>query len=162
MAEIKHAVQLKLRVNPNQMDNFLKSVREEFFRGLREQRGIRRMYLLRGSEDQNNELLLWTLWDSKPAGDAYWASDSGRLAVEAVREILDSEPTLTEFAVELHDINAKGLAVSRSARQRMSGKNSPSSRKNKRVVRKKHATHKFAEDSAKKRRRTRSKVTQRK
>ena len=139
MAEIKHAVQLKLRVNPNQIDNFLRRVHEDFFRGLSEQRGIRRMYLLRGAEDQNNELLLWTLWDSKPAGDAYWASDSGRLAVEGIREILESEPSLTEFAVELHEVNSKDLSLPKRATENIckkssSGKNTKMKKRARRIA----------------------------
>jgi quinol monooxygenase YgiN len=126
MAEIKHAVQLKLRVKPELIDDFLGKVRRELFPTLNDQLGIRRTYLLRNPE---GELSLLTFWNNKPEGDAYWASDSGRQAVDSITEMLEAEPFLTEYAVELHEVNAKDLPPPKSVARRINKSKGAAGRK---------------------------------
>jgi heme-degrading monooxygenase HmoA len=142
MADIKHAVQLKLEVNPERMDGFLERIRNGVFPGLNNRNGMRRAYLLRSPED---DIVLLTFWDSKAAGDAFWASDTGKKAVEAVSEFLNSDPSLTEYAVELHEVNARELPVPRKARESI-GK-----RSSKKSVQRKSGRKKQANKAEKKR-----------
>jgi len=60
-----------------------------------------------------------TLWNSKTAGDAFWMSGRGQMVVESVREFLSSDPSLTEYVVELHGVNAKDLPLPRTATESM-------------------------------------------
>jgi quinol monooxygenase YgiN len=114
MANIKHAVQLKLGVSTEHLDSFLQRIRGEIFSELNDKEGLRRAYLLRSPEGDFN---LLTFWNDKSAGDSYWASDHGRKSVESLRELLQSEPSLTEYAVELHEVNARELPLPETARE---------------------------------------------
>jgi quinol monooxygenase YgiN len=113
MANIKHAVQLKLGVSTEHLDSFLQRIRGEVFSELNDREGLRRAYLLRSPE---GDFTLMTFWNDKSAGDAYWASDHGHKSVESLRELLQSEP-LTEYAVELHEVNARELPLPETARE---------------------------------------------
>jgi quinol monooxygenase YgiN len=116
MVDIKHAVQLKLGISPEQADSFLETVRGKVFPSLNDRDGVRRAYLLRSLE---NEIVLLTFWNDKSAGDNYWASNLGRNAIESMKEYLQSEPSLTEYAVEIHEVNARDLPLPETAREKI-------------------------------------------
>jgi heme-degrading monooxygenase HmoA len=125
---IRYARRVALKVNPDKVDNFLSKMRSEIFPNLRNQEGIRRMYLLR--TPGTNDFVSLTFWNNKSYADSYGASDYMK-NTESLRDLLESDPTLTEFDVDLHDVNAEDLpapksAVSKitSARARKSGRKS--------------------------------------
>lgn len=113
---IRYARRVAIRVKGDQIENFLSKMRNEIFPSLRSQNGIRRIYLLRTPGE--NEFVSLTLWDNKSYADSYGASGSFSGNTESLRDFLQSEPSLTEFDVELHDVNAEDLPPPKTAVRR--------------------------------------------
>jgi heme-degrading monooxygenase HmoA len=119
---IRFARRVALKVKPEQIDNFLAKMRNEVFPNLRSQAGIRRMYLLRSPGE--NDFLSLTLWDNKSYADSYEGSDF-RKNTEALRDMLELDPSVTLFDVDLHDVNAEDLpAPSTAVKQARAGRSS--------------------------------------
>jgi heme-degrading monooxygenase HmoA len=110
--DIRYARRVAVRVKPENIENFLGKMRNDIFPSLRRETGIRRMYLLRTPGE--NEFVSLTLWDNKSYADAYGGSAFTR-NTESIRDFLESEPSLTEFDVELHDVNAEDLPPPKTA-----------------------------------------------
>ena len=104
---IRYARRLAIKVKPDQIDNFLATMKGKVFPNMKSQKGIRRMYLLQAP--MQNEFVSLTLWDNKSYADAYGTSGSYTQNVDSAREFLESDPTLTEFDVVLHDVNGEDL-----------------------------------------------------
>jgi heme-degrading monooxygenase HmoA len=110
---IRYARRVAVRVKRDQVENFLSKMRE-IFPSLKREAGIRRMYLLRNPGENNNEFVSLTLWNNKSYADAY-GNDSFTRNTESIRDFLEGEPSLTEFDVELHDVNAEDLPPPKTA-----------------------------------------------
>jgi heme-degrading monooxygenase HmoA len=110
--EIRYARRVALTVKSDQIDNFLAKMRNDIFPNLKNQSGIRRMYLLR--TPGTNDFVSLTFWNNKSYADAYGASNyMGNTS--SIRDMLESDPALTEFDVDLHDVNAEDLPAPRAA-----------------------------------------------
>ena len=127
----KYARHLALKVKPEQIDNFLAKMRNDIYPSLKKQTGIRRVYLLR-SYGGGNEFVSETLWDNKYFADTYGASNSFKENIESVRNFIESDPSVTEFDIILHDLNTMDLPLSEKARQTI--KKSRASRNSKRIM----------------------------
>ncbi len=114
--EIRYARRAAVRVKPDQIDNFLAKMRNDIFPNLKSQKGIRRMYLLRTPGE--NEFASLTLWNNKSFADAYGSSDAFTNNTESIREFLESDISVTQFDVDLHDVNAEALPPPRTALRR--------------------------------------------
>jgi heme-degrading monooxygenase HmoA len=112
--DLRYARRVAFRVKPDQTSNFLEKIRVSVFPGLKEQAGIRRMYLL--STAGGNEFLSVTLWDNKSNADAYGNSEAFAKNTELVRDFLESDPVVSEFDIEFHDVNAEDLPPPKSVR----------------------------------------------
>ncbi len=113
--DMKYARRLVLKVKPEQIDNFLAKMRDDIYPSLKKQTGIRRVYLLR-SYGGGNEFVSETLWDNKYFADTYGASNSFKENLEKVRDFIESDPSVTEFDIQLHDLN-EDLPLPESAKQ---------------------------------------------
>lgn len=111
--DLRYARHVALKVKPDQIGNFLTRMREGVFPRLREQAGIRRMYLL--SSTGGNEFLSVTFWNNKANADAYGDSIVFARVNELVRDLLESDPVMIEYDIEFHDVNAKDLPPPQSA-----------------------------------------------
>lgn len=112
---IRYARRLAIKVRPGEVDDFIAIMRDKIFPSLKNQKGIRRMYLLQ--TPMQNEFVSLTLWDDKSFADAYGSSGTYTQNVESAREFLESDPILTEFDVKLHDVNAEDLPPPKRARR---------------------------------------------
>ena len=134
----RYARRLSLKVKPDQVDEYLQTVRENVHPNLKNQPGIRRMYLLRGG---GSEFVSLSFWNSKGEADKYGRSQLFSRNLELLRPYLESEPVLTEFDVEFHDVNAESLpppemAVEKVERRVTRSKRKSSSPKKKKTRRK--------------------------
>ncbi len=73
------------------------------------------MYLLRGQADAG-EILSLTFWNSKIEADSYGGSVFPE-NIDAMRNYLESEPVVTEFEVDYHDVNAEDLPPPETAKE---------------------------------------------
>ena len=126
----KYARHLAIKVKPEQIDNFLAKMRDDIYPSLKKQTGIRRVYLLR-SYGGGNEFVSETLWDNKYFADTYGASNSFKENIESVRNFIESDPSVTEFDIILHDLNTTDLPLPEKAKQTI--RKSPASRNSKRA-----------------------------
>ncbi len=101
--KIRYARRVALKIRPDQVENFLAKMRSVVFPNLKNQKGIRRMYLLRTPGEY--DFVSLTFWDDKSYADAYGASEEYAKNTESVREFLESDPSLTQFDVDLHDVS---------------------------------------------------------
>jgi heme-degrading monooxygenase HmoA len=115
---IRYARRVALMVKPDQIDNFLAKMRSDIIPNLKSQAGIRRMYLLR--TPGANDFVSLTFWDNRSYADTYGASDSFRNNTESIRDMLESEPSVTQFDVDLHDVNAEDLPAPKTAVKKVS------------------------------------------
>ena len=111
--DLRYARRVTLRVKRGQIGEFLRTMRDGIFPRLKEQAGIRRMYLL--SSTGGNEFLSVTLWNNKSSADAYGESVAFQRNTKLVRDLLETDPVVSEFDVEFHDVNAKDLPPPKSA-----------------------------------------------
>ncbi len=132
---IRYARRVALSVKPEEIDNFLTKMRNEIFPSLRNQAGIRRMYLLRTPGE--SDFVSLTLWDNKSYADAYGTSNSFTKNTESVRNMLESDPAVTQFDVDLHDVNAEDLPAPRTALKKAATATRKSVRKSRTKTKKK-------------------------
>jgi heme-degrading monooxygenase HmoA len=111
----RYARRLSLKVKPDQVENYLKTVRESVHPNQKNQPGIRRMYLLR-SRGEGREFVSLSFWNSKAEADNYGETLFTH-NVELLKPYLESEPILTEFDVEYHDVNAESLPPPETAKE---------------------------------------------
>jgi heme-degrading monooxygenase HmoA len=111
----RFARRLSLRVKPDLVDDYLRTVRESVHPNHKNQPGIRRRYLLRSRGD-GREFISLSFWNSKAEADNY-GETSFVLNVEQLRPYLEAEPILTEFDVEYHDVNAENLPPPEMAKE---------------------------------------------
>jgi heme-degrading monooxygenase HmoA len=102
-------------VKPDLVEDFVQDMREKIYPDLRKKTGIRRMYLLRSRGD-GRELVSLTFWNSKAEADRYGES-AFRNNIEALRDYLESDPIVTEYDVDYHDVNAEDLPPPETAKE---------------------------------------------
>jgi len=112
----KYARRLAIKVKPEQIDNFLAKMRDDIYPSLKKQTGIRRVYLLR-SYGGGNEFVSETLWDNKYFADTYASSNSFKENIDSARDFIESDPTVTEFDIILHDLNTTDLPLPEKPKQ---------------------------------------------
>jgi heme-degrading monooxygenase HmoA len=110
---IRYARRVALTVKPEEVQNFLARMRSIVFPNLKKQAGIRRMYLLHTPGE--SEFVSLTFWNNKSYADSYGTSSQYANNTESIRNMLESEPTLTQFDVDLHGINAEDLPAPKTA-----------------------------------------------
>lgn len=113
--ELRYARRVGIVVKQDQVENFLSQMRSDVFPTLKQQAGIRRMYLLR-SPERRNEFVSLTLWNSKSEADSYGSSAYSK-NTQTVSNFLESDPVLTEYDVEFHYVNSADLPPPKSAKQ---------------------------------------------
>lgn len=109
---LRFARRVSLKVKPFQIGSFLTKMRESVYPSLKEQAGIRRMYLL--SSTGGNEFLSVTLWDNKEHADSYGNSEAFAKNNEQMKDLLESDPVVSDFDIEFHDVNAADLPPPKS------------------------------------------------
>jgi len=103
MEEIRFARRVSLRAKPDRIPEFLSRMKESVFPGLRKEKGIRRIYLLKDTSKEN-EFVSLTLWNSKSDADAYESSGHFSANRDKVRELLEEDPGVSQFEVEYHTV----------------------------------------------------------
>jgi heme-degrading monooxygenase HmoA len=124
----RFARRLSLKVKSDQVEDYLRTVRESVHPDLRKQPGIRRMYLLR-SRQGGTEFISLTFWNSKAEADDYGESSLFTHNLVLLGPYLESEPVLTEFDVEYHDVNAESLPPPETAMEKVERSLSRSSKR---------------------------------
>lgn len=113
--EVRYVRREEVKVKPDQIEHFRSKMHNDVFPSLREQEGIRRLYLLRSAGD-SNEFASVTFWNTDWDVGRYTASVAFERNIESVKDLLESEPRITEFAVESHDVNSNDLPAPKSAK----------------------------------------------
>ncbi len=110
----RFARRVALKVKQEKLHEFLSVIRRNLGPGLAREKGLRRFFLIRSIENMNDFVAL-TLWNSKREADNY--EKSGRYAknLRTIKEMLEGDPALSEFHVELHRV---GISVAKRARKR--------------------------------------------
>jgi hypothetical protein len=98
---LRNARRITFRVKPDMIDRFLSAVDDRFHPDLRSQPAVRRIYLLRSPEIQN-EFLSLTLWNppESSGGQPLLAPD-----FEFLSDFLEAPPAVVEFDVVHHEVN---------------------------------------------------------
>ena len=97
-----------MKVKPGRAKDFVKIFQEKVVPTAMKEPGLRRLYLLR-SIDQENEFVGFSLWNSEKDAENYVKSGHYQNNLEKLDLLLDSEPIVEKFMVEKH-------AVGRSVR----------------------------------------------
>ena len=110
----RFARRVALKVKQEKLHEFLSVTRRDVGPGLAREKGLRRFFLIR-SVDNMNEFVALTLWNSKRDADNY--EKSGRYAknLRKIRDMLEGDPVLSQFHVELHKVG--GSVVKRRSRR---------------------------------------------
>jgi len=88
MAErIRFARRAVLRAKPEKVDEFLSTMKDEVNPQLSKEKGIRRVYLLRDANRQN-EFVSLTLWNTKSDADAYESTGHFSANKDRIRDLL--------------------------------------------------------------------------
>jgi heme-degrading monooxygenase HmoA len=141
MLEPGFAERTSLNVKPDKVEDFLSEVRNSLNPKMKEQAGIRRLYLLR-SPEKENEFVSLSLWDNKDAAEQYERSDAYKETMSSLSGFLESEPSLTHYNVELRDVNAEELPPPEAAVEKAEKENTTRSTRRKRTSTKKPRTKK--------------------
>ena len=112
--ETRYAGCFSVKVKPELIEPFLEKMRSVVLPSIKEQEGVRRCYLLRTARNQN-EFVSMTLWNTNSDADRYVTSGAFDRNTASVRDFFETTPTVTEFDVELHDVNADELPLPKSA-----------------------------------------------
>ncbi len=101
---IRFARRVSLRVKSDKVNEFLSRMKEKIYPELGKENGIRRVFLLKDTSQQN-EFVSLTLWNSKSDADAYESTGHFSANKEKVRELLEDDPTVSQFEVEYHTVS---------------------------------------------------------
>jgi heme-degrading monooxygenase HmoA len=133
-----------LKVKQDSVQDFISAFADTVIPRTKKSKGIRRLYLLRPVAE-TNEFVSLTFWDSQEAADAYSKSGTFDANSDQLKQFLEADPALTEYHIEVHEVNAEDLPppeaakeiVRRTLRRPISTRGRPSSttkRKGKRVA----------------------------
>lgn len=103
-----------MKVKQEKLHEFLSVTRRDLGPGLAREKGLRRFFLIRSVENMN-EFVTLTLWNSKRDADNYQRSGRYAKNLGKIRDMLEGEPVLSEFHVELHKVGGS-VAKRRSKR----------------------------------------------
>src|SRR5438445_2745890 len=105
---------VSIRVREGKETDFAKTFEEKILPSALKEAGLRRVYLLRplGSP---TEFVTFSLWDSEKEAEEYVDSGRYRSYVSKISELLDGEPTVSRFVVDIH---AVGQSVKPASKKR--------------------------------------------
>jgi len=94
---------VSIRVRPGKETDFAKAFEEKILPSALREAGLRRVYLLRplGSPA---EFVTFSLWDSEKEAEEYVDSGRYRSYVSKISELLEEEPTVSRFVVDIHAV----------------------------------------------------------
>jgi len=94
---------VSIRVRPGKEADFAKTFEKKILRSALGEAGLRRVYLLRplGSPA---EFVTFSLWDSEREAEEYVDSGRYRSYVSKISELLEEEPTVSRFVVDIHAV----------------------------------------------------------
>ena len=94
---------VSIRVRPGKETDFAKTFEEKILPSALREAGLRRVYLLRplGSPA---EFVTFSLWDSEKEAEEYVDSGRYRSYVSKISELLEEEPTVSRFVVDIHAV----------------------------------------------------------
>ncbi len=94
---------VSIRVRPGKETDFAKVFEEKLLPSALKETGLRRLYLLRplGSPA---EFVTFSLWDSEKKADEYVNSGRYKSYVSKFSHLLEEEPTVSTFAVDIHAV----------------------------------------------------------
>ncbi len=102
---------VNLRVRTGKATVFIKAYEAKILPTALEEPGLRRLYLLR-PVNAEDEFVAFSLWNSEKDAEKYVNSGHYRSNVEEVNDLLESEPVVSKFKVRIHavgrDIMASG------------------------------------------------------
>src|SRR5207244_10215580 len=94
---------VSIRVRPGKETDFAKTFEEKIIPSALREAGLRRVYLLRqlGSPA---EFVTFSLWDSEEEAEEYVDSGRYKSYVAKISELLEEEPTVSTFVVDLQAV----------------------------------------------------------
>jgi quinol monooxygenase YgiN len=101
---ITFARRFLLKAKPAKVNEFLSTMKEKIYTELSKENGIRRIYLLKDT-GQQNEFISLTLWNSKSDADTYESTGHFSANKENVTELLEEDPRVSQFEVEYHTVS---------------------------------------------------------
>jgi heme-degrading monooxygenase HmoA len=103
-----------MSAKPDKARKFVSVMKDSVFPRTKRCPGARRLYLLRSTQSSKDFVVL-TLWDSKKDADGYGSSEAYNKNSEELLPLVTSEPSLTEYEVVVHDVNAEDLPPPKTA-----------------------------------------------
>ena len=104
----RYARRVSMTTKPGKATKFVSVMKDSVFPRTKKCKGARRLYLLRSTKSKNDFVVL-TLWDSKKEADGYGSSDAYTKNSDELLPLVTSDPALTEYDVEVHDVNKEDL-----------------------------------------------------
>jgi len=92
---------VSIRVRPGKEKEFAKILEEKILPSAVKEAGLRRVYVLR-TLGSPSEFVTFSLWDSEKEAEEYADSGRYRTYVSKISELLEEEPTVSRFAVDIH------------------------------------------------------------
>jgi len=94
---------VSIRVRPGKETDFAKTFEEKILPSALREAGLRRLYLLR-SLGSPAEFVTFSLWDSEKKAEEYVNSGRYKSYVSKFSQILEDEPTVSRFVVDVHAV----------------------------------------------------------
>ena len=148
---------VSLKVRPSDVEGFVSVFKNEVIPRTKKMAGVRRLYLLR-SADSPNDFVALTFWDSKEDADGYQNSEAYSSNGQDLRPLLEADPILNQFHIEVHEVNSDSLEPPEKAVQKAEEEVGGTEKATRRTARKsapKRARSRKAKMSSKKRSATR-------
>lgn len=119
---LRFARRAAAKVKPDEVDRFLSVMKGEVYPKLLKEKGLRRVYLLRGTSNRD-EFVSLTLWNSKLSADKYESSGDYARYVGLVQDFLEESIQVSQFEVVYHSVSPslpspKGGRRKRTTRKR--------------------------------------------
>jgi heme-degrading monooxygenase HmoA len=108
LENFRYVRRVALKVKQDSVGSFVSAFKNEVFPRTKKLKGVRRLYLLR-SADSPNDYVSITFWNSEDDAKSYASSPAYSENSNQLRPLLESDPLLTEYHIEAHDINAEEL-----------------------------------------------------
>ena len=105
----RYARRVAMTAKTGKASKFVSVMRDSVFPRTKKCKGARRLYLLRSPKSKSDFVVL-TLWDTKKDADGYGDSDAYTRNSEELLPLVTSDPVLTEYDVEIHDVNSEDLS----------------------------------------------------
>lgn len=131
----RYARHVAMNVKPERVEEFVSVMRNSVFPRTRQCTGARRLYLLRSNQSSNDFVVL-TLWDRKTDADDYAKSQIYAKNSDELLPLVTSDPILTEYGIEAHDLNVEDLPRPMDRKKAAEKESKKSSRKRKSKLKK--------------------------